>query len=128
MKYFHHTLRLLTLVALISASSVFAADNSGTWTKKAQKIAGTWSVTDGQLTLTDFSTRSAPDLKIFLSPITVGKLTNKNATDGAILVASLKSNKGDQSYSLPPDIDLTAYKSIIIHCKKYTKLWGAAPL
>jgi len=43
-------------------------------------------------------------------------------------VAALKSNKGDQFYSLPPDLDLTAYKSIIIHCKKYTKLWGAASL
>ena len=65
MKHFPFFIRLLALITLISTSSVFAAETSGTWTKKSQKIAGAWSVTAGQLKLTAFSTRNAPDLKSF---------------------------------------------------------------
>ena len=64
-------LPILALIALIFTSSVFAANHSGTWFKKSQKIAGTWSITDGQVVINDLSTRNAPDLKIFLSPLPV---------------------------------------------------------
>jgi hypothetical protein len=116
---------LFCSVAFLSAT---AADSAGTWTKKAQKIAGNWTIENGQIKLTGLSTRNAPDLKIFLSPQTVDSLSNKNAEQNAVFIADLKSNQGDQSYPLPPDLDLAAYKSIIIHCKKYPKLWGAASL
>jgi hypothetical protein len=122
-------LSLLVLAGTLLLNAAIAADNeSNSWTKKSQSIAGTWKIENDTLTLTGFSTRKAPDLKIFLSPQTVAKLSNRNAEEGAVLIAPLKSPKGDQSYPLPPDLDLTAYRSILIHCKKYSKLWGAAAL
>ena len=80
------------------------------------------------LSLKGFKTATAPDLKIFLSPQTSGQVTSRTATKGSVLVSRLKSSKGDQSYALPANLDLSKYKSIIIHCEKYSKLWGASKL
>ena len=105
-----------------------AQEASGTWTRKTQNIEGTWKIAGGELTLSGFSTKKAPDLKILLSPAPLSAITNDNATSGAKLIAKLKSPKGDQTYALPAGIDISTYKSIIIHCEKYSKLWGGASL
>jgi len=107
--------------------------NSGNWTKKSFKAEGTWSIVEiGDKRFVrlseDFSTKRAPDLKIFLSPSTAGDASNKNATKGSILVSELTSNSGAQEYALPDGLDLSAYKSILIHCEQYSKLWSAADL
>ena len=105
----------------------------GVWTKKSFKAAGAWEISqkDGQLFVSlsdDFKTRKAPDLKIFLSPLAAADVTGKNATEGSVLISPLESNKGAQSYPLPAEIDLAQFKSIIIHCEQYSKLWSAADL
>lgn len=121
---------VFTMTWLLGTASVFG--QSGTWTKKANSISGTWSIsTKGGkkvLSLKGFKTATAPDLKIFLSPQTSGQVTSRTATKGSVLVSRLKSSKGDQSYALPANLDLSKYKSIIIHCEKYSKLWGASKL
>ncbi len=106
---------------------------AGAWTKKSQRASGMWSVSrqDGTVTINldeDFRTRNAPDLKIFLSPLDVGDVENANATDGALLISELKANKGAQSYTIPDGVDLSKYKSVLIHCEAYTKLWSAGAL
>ena len=106
---------------------------SGVWTKKSFKSAGTWEIyTDGDKSFVrlsaDFRTRNAPDLKIFLSPLAASETTGKNATDGAVLVAPLSSNAGEQIYEIPAGVDLADFKSILIHCEQYSKLWSAADL
>ncbi|MGJ8726432.1 MAG: DM13 domain-containing protein [Roseibacillus sp.] len=125
-----HTLALLFLSLFFGASAAFG--QSGTWTKKENTINGTWTISDKggkkQISLKGFKTATAPDLKIFLSPSSISAVTSKNATKGAVLVAKLKSSKGDQTYTLPAGIDLSKYKSVIIHCEKYSKLWGAGKL
>ena len=107
--------------------------HSGAWTKKSFKSAGTWEVyADGDALYVklsaDFRTRNAPDLKIFLSPLTASATTGKNATDGAVLIAPLTSNSGEQVYEIPAGVDLADFKSILIHCEQYSKLWSAADL
>ena len=118
------------MTLLFGVSSAFA--QSGSWTKKSNSIRGTWSISDkgGKkvISLKGFKTATAPDLKIFLSPNTTAKVSSKNATQGSVLVAKLKSSKGDQSYTLPAGVDLSKYKSVIIHCEKYSKLWGSSNL
>jgi hypothetical protein len=114
------------LLLVLSASAVSAAPN--TWTKKSYEAKGTWEITDGQIKLIDFSTKKAPDLKIFLSPHPLEIITNKNAINGAKLISKLESHKGDQTYTIPDDVDPSKYKTIIIHCEKYTKLWCGAAL
>lgn len=114
----------LILGAAVSAET----EASNTWTKKSYAIKGTWKIEGGQIELIDFSTKKAPDLKIFLSTMPLDKITNKNALEGAKLVIKLKSHKGDQSYTIPKGLDLSKYKTILIHCEKYSKLWGGAAL
>lgn len=117
-----------------TASVEKAAHYEGVWTKKTFKSAGSWSITEdenGDLYVnlsSDFKTRNGPDLKIFLSPQNAADTTGKNATNGAVMVAVLGSNKGAQSYKLPEGTNLDDFSSILIHCEAYSKLWSASDL
>jgi len=106
---------------------------SASWTKLSFKIKGTATLTekDGVITLAldeKFKTRNAPDLKLFLSPLKVAKVTGKNATSKSRLIAPLKKNKKAQSYILPKEVKLSDYQSILLHCEKYSKVWGGFDL
>ncbi|MEM8936209.1 MAG: DM13 domain-containing protein [Pseudomonadota bacterium] len=106
---------------------------SGDWTKKSHRASGTWSIhTDGEqtyITLSDdFKTRSAPDLKLFLSPRTASATNGGNATAGSVLIAPLADNRGGQTYLIPAGVDLADYKSVLIHCQQFSKLWSAGSL
>lgn len=125
-----HTVTILFITLLLGVGT--ALGQSGTWTKKANSISGTWTITEKNgkktLALKGFKTATAPDLKIFLSPETSAKVSSRTATKGSVFVAKLKSTRGDQSYPLPSGIQLSKYKSVIIHCEKYSKLWGVGKL
>jgi len=56
----------------------------------------------------------------------VKDVTGKNATQDAVMIAVLKSNKGAQEYVLPSNIDINDYESLLIHCEAYSVLWGGA--
>ncbi len=106
---------------------------SGDWTKKSFKSSGTWEIyAEGGKTFvklsSDFRTRNAPDLKIFLSPLPASETNGRNATNGSILVSPLSSNSGEQVYEIPEGVDLASFKSILIHCQQFSKLWSAADL
>ena len=122
----------LSFLAFTGVSQAAETVKSGSWTKKEQKIAGTWKITEDagnmKLTLTDLKTKKAPDLKIFFSSKPLGSVTAKTATKGSFFLKKLSSHKGTQSYALPKGFDVSKYKSILIHCEKYTKLWGGANL
>ena len=123
-------------VGEMAAASQQAAEtvlHSGSWTKKSFASKGGWSIveSDGKhyvVLSDDFSTRKAPDLKIFLSPLEADAATGKNAADGSTLIAPLASNKGGQRYEIPADVNLDDFKSILIHCEQYAKLWSASAL
>jgi len=108
--------------------------HEGVWTKKSFKSAGSWSIVSddsGKLFVKlsdDFKTRNAPDLKIFLSPQAAADTTGRNATDGALLISPLESNRGAQIYEIPEGTDLDSFSSILIHCQAYSKLWSASDL
>ena len=106
---------------------------SGSFEKTSFSINGDWAIVNenGQRILRfsdDFKTKNGPDLKLFLSPKSVGDVTGKTATQGAVKLSVLRSNKGSQDYVIPADIDLSQYGSILIHCEAYSKLWGGANL
>ena len=107
--------------------------HKGTWTKKSFKAAGEWTIysENGKTYVklsSDFRTRNAPDLKIFLSPRAASQTNGKNATDGSVLISQLSSNSGEQVYEIPASVNLADYRSILIHCEQYSKLWSAANL
>lgn len=135
MSRIHLTTTISFLISILFAGALSAAETvlaSGTWTKKSHKISGTWSIVDNgttkEIRLKGFSTRKAPDLKLFFSPQTANNATNKNATAGSRLVVKLKAAKGDQTYAIPDGVDLSSFQSVLIHCERYSKLWGAADL
>ena len=106
---------------------------AGQWTKKSFKVSGDWSIVrKGDKTYVelseDFKTRRAPDLKIFLSPLAAAATNGSNATNGSVLIAPLSSNKGAQMYEISASVDIASFKSILIHCEAYSKLWSAADL
>lgn len=116
---------------LITASSTALGVQS--FTKKKYNIKGNWSIVqEGGKTIIrfsdDFKTKKGPDLKVFLSPQTVGDVTGKTALDGAVTLGVLKSNKGTQDYVVPSGVSLANFSSVLIHCEAYSVLWGGGRL
>lgn len=106
---------------------------TGGFEKSTFKIRGDWQILEenGQTIFRvseDFKTKNGPDLKLFLSPKAVGDVTGSTATNGAVRLGVLMSNKGSQDYIIPANIDLSQFNSILIHCEAYSKLWGGANL
>lgn len=115
------------------AVGVASAETAGGFTNKEYSIKGGWSVeTMGDQNIIkftgDFKTKKGPDLKVFLSPRLIESVSGADATQEAVLVSKLKSNKGEQVYVLPEGIDLADFQSILIHCEAYSVLWGGANL
>ena len=116
-----------------AAASAYQLISSGGWRKKSFSVAGNWTMSsENGVTRVNldnqFSTKNAPDLKIFLSPLSPDELTGRNATQGALLVSPLQSNRGAQSYTVPAGTNLSRYKTILIHCEAYSKLWSVSAL
>ena len=128
----------INLIAVLFAALIFAmfttsafAGVSGGWTNKYQKIKGQWSIiedTDGaKLVLSkDFATRNAPDLKFILTNAEIADMKGSNAMNGALVIAPLKSNSGEQVYILPKNFK--DFKTLALHCEQYSKLWGATDI
>ena len=105
----------------------------GVWTKKSQRIAGSWEIVErdgGKFLVFDdkFKTKEAPDLKVFLSPLPIMGAGNSNAMHGATLVAALPKTQGALEVKIPNNVKLDKYMSVLIHCEQYGKLWGGADL
>ena len=123
----------LSTVSLAYAAGPVAAAASGNFEKTSFSINGNWAIVkeNGQTILRfsdNFKTKNGPDLKLFLSPKSVGDVTGKTATQGAVKLSVLRSNKGSQDYVIPSHIDLSQYGSILIHCEAFSDLWGGANL
>lgn len=106
----------------------------GRFVKKEKAIEGSFQLrmVGNRYTLIlneDFKTKSGPDLKIIFSPLSFDKINGKNADSrGSLTVSLLTATKGKQTYILPDTFDPKAYNSLLIHCVKYSVLWGGAPL
>lgn len=146
-QFIKHTLISLSAIATLSATfaiPTYAAEASpataaqtqtlsGAFTKKKYSIKGDWQILQqgGQTIIRlsdDFKTKNGPDLKIFLSPQTVDAVNGKTATQGAVLVSPLNSNKGSQDYVIPANVNLSNFQSVLIHCEQFSVLWGGGSL
>ncbi len=124
---------ILVASAIFTFSVSTASAGQGTWDKQNFKVKGSWSIeqrSDGNyLVLSDdFKTRSAPDLKFFLSKKEFGDINGRNATDSAVLISEISSAKGGQSYKIPANINVSDYESLVLHCEQYSKLWASTSL
>jgi len=115
------------------ATTAVAAGLNQDFIKKKYNIKGQWKVVqkNGQTIIRfsdDFKTKNGPDLKVFLSPQSVGDVTGKTALQGAVTLGVLKSNKGTQDYIIPKGVSLANFSSVLIHCEAYSVLWGGGRL
>ena len=76
----------------------------------------------------DFNTTPGPDLFVYLS-------TSADPQDGEAITSNefvdagkLGSPTGGQKFSLPPDFEPGKFKSVVIWCKHFSVLFGAATL
>ena len=102
---------------------------TGPFVKKRYSIQGEWSIieTDGQTQIKfseNFKTKGGPDLKVYLSQTPIEDLDSQAASSNTVSIGVLKSKSGGQIYTVPDDIDLTKYQSVIIHCEAFSVLWG----
>ncbi|MFC7291888.1 DM13 domain-containing protein [Hirschia litorea] len=123
----------INVLAPVNAAYAEASVAEHSFVKKDKKIKGGWSIIqrDGDSYIRfndDFKTSNGPDLKVFLSPQTIEEVTGKTAIEGAINLGELISNKGSQEYKLPADLNASDFKSVLIHCEQYSKLWGGGAL
>ncbi len=123
----------INVLAPTNAAYADAAETEHAFIKKEKAIKGGWAIIqrDGDTYIRfndDFKTSNGPDLKIFLSPQTIEDVTGNTAVDGAINLGELISNKGSQEYKLPDGVDASDFKSVLIHCEQYSKLWGGGAL
>jgi Electron transfer DM13 len=81
-----------------------------------------------QLQLTGFKITPGPDLKIWLVSKDDIKKERDVTSSKYLEVAALKSPSGDQTYTLPANVDLSQYKSAVIWCKTFGVLFSAASL
>lgn len=115
----------------IAQSTVDAVQTiaAGAWVKSSYAIAGRWSIVarDGKRYIEfddDFKTRRGPDLKVYLSTRAVEELTDATVAANAVEIAELKRHRGAQVYEIPAALDLADYRAVLIHCKRFSHLWG----
>jgi Electron transfer DM13 len=68
----------------------------------------------------NFRTDNGPDLYIYLS-------TDKSAS-GFVSLGRLKATSGNQVYEIPGNVNLTQFPNVLVWCKAFGVLFGAALL
>ncbi len=113
-----------------SGGSVLLA---GRFHSVAHETSGTATIhrlADGKrvLRLTGFKTSNGPDVRVRLGKAADATDSETVKTAGSVEVAPLKGTEGDQNYDLPGDLDVAAYRSVVIWCNRFGVNFGTAPL
>ena len=95
-----------------------------------QGTASVLDLTDGTrvLRFSDFTVTNGPDLYVYLSANPAPWTGAQLHEGGAFEVAALKGNVGDQNYTLPADLKLDDFKSVVIYCRRFSVVFSSAPL
>ena len=124
----------LPLLALTLATSALAqVAPSHDFVQKRYKIEGSAKVVTvngvTQLVFSDdFKTKNGPDLKVYLTKKPIAELVAQDVVADSTKIGVLKSNRGEQTYVLPANLDLNTYESVVIHCEAFTVTWGGFDL
>lgn len=78
----------------------------------------------------DFSTISAPNLHVYLSPRQTVQTPTQLFDEGnpSLEVAVLRGNIGGQNFEIQTSVDLTNYNSVVIYAEDYDLIVAVAPL
>ncbi|KYJ97419.1 DM13 domain-containing protein [Microbacterium sp. p3-SID338] len=87
-----------------------------------KKVAGTVSVSDAEVMLSEFSSDEGPDLHVYL---TTG--TDEAAIAAGMLVDAVSYDTASQSFALD-GVKTGEYSHVVIYCDKAKAVFGAAEL
>ncbi len=87
--------------------------------------ATVFTLPDGKrvLRFEDFTVTNGPSLSVYLV-----RHHDGNVDSGFLDLGKLKGNKGNQNYDIPADVDLSAYKSVVIWCVPFRVTFATASL
>ncbi len=68
--------------------------------------------------------QNGPDLHVYLSPDAGGKYVDATS----LYLGPLKATNGSFNYELPPTVDLTRYRSVVVWCRAFSVLFTWADL
>lgn len=80
------------------------------------------------LRLEEFFVTPNVDLEIRLSPLQAPRTTAEYLSADAVRVAVLDATAGSMNFTVPPDIDPTGYRSVVIWCPPIDSAYAAASL
>ena len=72
-------------------------------------------------------TSDGPDLYVYLSPH-ASSSPEKTFGQGFTSLGKLKGNRGDQVYEIPAGVDVSAIRSVVIWCQRFSAGFAVAPL
>jgi hypothetical protein len=75
----------------------------------------------------DFSSANGPDLRVVLSASDAPETAQDMRLNNLDLeIGRLKGNIGSQNYTIPPQIDLRQYNSVVIYCRSFGVIFSYA--
>ena len=117
-------------LASASATGTPVIVSTGTFISGEHDTSGTALVValpDGSVVVRfeDLDTSNGPDLRVVLS---TDEASDAWKYDGRHILGELKGNIGDQNYTIPADVDLSQFGSVVVWCERFSVAFGAASL
>jgi hypothetical protein len=112
--------------ALVVVARGTFSSGEHTTTGRAQLLA----LGDGRrfVRLTDLVTSNGPEVRIWLSAAPNRFSDDAVAAARHVDLGGLKANHGNQNYAIPSDARVRQYRSVVIWCRRFNVVFGAAPL
>ncbi len=108
----------------VSSGAFYRIDQTGMGTVTLYRlIDGTYA-----LRLENFFVTANSELEVKLSPLEEPKSSDQFLSAPSVLVAPLEVTTGSLNFTLPPDIDPSQYKSVVIWCRLINSAYSAATL
>ena len=109
--------------------SVLSIGSFRSYEHSSQGSAVVIQLSDGErfARLENFRTSNGPDLRIYLST-TPSFGPGGNFANHYVELGHLKGNIGDQNYTIPAQVSLQRYASIVVWCKRFSVPFAAAPI
>lgn len=116
--------------AAYAAELVAAGRFQGASRHQAEGVAQLVRNADGSyaVSMSGFSSDPGPDIYIILSTAERPRTSQDIRKSRYIVLGRRQGETGDQSYKLPLVVDPGNYRSVGIWCRRYSVLFGAAPL
>lgn len=99
-------------------------------THEGTGTASIYELPDGKrvLRLENFEVLNGPDLYVWLSAATDANNARTILDNQYFELSRLKGNQGNQNYELPADLDVSAFNSVTIWCRRFSVNFATAPL